>query len=344
MQSGDSSPSSTVHSSGSSQDGVKSDVLSDDLPDGRSNKLGRVYELAIDSLSQLETKVVVLLAECSGLATKEVKQAMKSGAVWVSRGRKNHRRIRRFDARLKIGDRLTLYYNPQVLSSIVDESKLLEDFGDFSVWYKPSGVFSQGSLWGDHCTIQRQVELYFQPSRPAFLVHRLDRAASGLVLLAHGKSMAAKLSGLFENRKVDKFYHAVVLGDAREFAEPKRIELDVDGKAASSIIRCLNVKKIDSAAGLDSGVDGYISLVEVQILTGRKHQIRKHLAALGFPILGDRMYGVSSDAESFGGVFEGAIVDLQLRAFSLSFISPITQSEITIELPESMQLSLDSFE
>jgi len=90
---------------------------------------------------------------------------------------------------------------------------LVEDCGDYSIWNKPSGMLSQGSKWGDHCTIYRWVEKNLQPERAAFVVHRLDRAATGLILLAHKKSVASQFSRLFEKREIYKRYLVKVKGD-----------------------------------------------------------------------------------------------------------------------------------
>ena len=64
-----------------------------------------------------------------------------------------------------------------------------------SIWYKPYGIYCQGSKWGDHHTIHRMAEQQLQ--RPCFIVHRLDRATTGLVIVAHKKKIAAALAALF---------------------------------------------------------------------------------------------------------------------------------------------------
>jgi len=242
-----------------------------------------------------------LLKQHSGLSKQQIKQAMKKGAVWVSESDSGHKRLRRADKTLTAGQQLHLYYDTEVLGLQVDAAVLVADEGDYSVWYKPYGMLSQGSKWGDHCTINRWVEQNHQPQRPAFIVNRLDRAAQGLMLIAHTKSAASALSGLFEKRAITKQYTALVSGWF-----PKELTLDkaIDEKHALS-----------KASLLTYSTETKKSLVSVEIETGRKHQIRKHLSGLGFPIVGDRLYGPDVDKSS---------VNLCLVSTYLAFNCPIT--------------------
>ncbi|NOR36869.1 MAG: RNA pseudouridine synthase, partial [Woeseiaceae bacterium] len=126
---------------------------------------------------------------------------MTHGAVWVTRG-SNTQRLRRAKRALRVDDEIHLYYNAEILAEVPAEPTLVADVDGYSVWNKPYGLRSQGSKWGDHCTVARWAERNLQPERPAFTVHRLDRAANGLILVAHSKKIAAALSELFRERKV----------------------------------------------------------------------------------------------------------------------------------------------
>lgn len=262
---------------------------------------------------EVEGKAVALLASNSGLSNQQVKQVMQKGAVWLETA--GHvRRLRRASRLVKPGESLHLYYDAEVLQQQPAEAELIADQGSFSVWYKPSGMLSQGSKWGDHCTIVRWAEQHLVPERPAFSLHRLDRAASGLILLAHQKKMAAKLSTLFEERKIEKCYRVLVEGCFPDDAEPRVIRQDLDGKPARSVVSVVGYNEKQNR-----------SLLDVVIETGRKHQIRRHLAALGFPVVGDRLYG-AADATSE--------LDLQLTAAQLQFIHPDTGEALSYRLPD----------
>ena len=253
---------------------------------------------------------VGLLSDASGLPKQRIKLAMTQGAVWLTRGR-NTQRLRRAKRKLRKRDELHLYYDAAILAEVPAEPTLVADVGEYSVWDKPYGLRSQGSKWGDHCTVVRWAERNLEPERPAFTVHRLDRAASGLILVAHSKSTAAALSGIFRSRKVEKRYRALVIGDFGEQASPLRVDQPIDGKPAVSEFSLVEVS-----------ADKERSLLDIRIETGRKHQIRRHLAGLGFPVVGDRLYGAGEN--------DGA--DLQLTAVLLAFRCPVSGEKVEYRL------------
>ena len=257
-----------------------------------------------------DQNAVDLLQQASGLAKQRIKFAMTQGAVWLTRA-DHTQRLRRAKRKLREGDELHLYYDEDVLAEIPPEPELVADVGDYSVWNKPYGLRSQGSKWGDHCTVVRWAERHLRPERPAFTVHRLDRAANGLILVAHSKSMAAALSKIFQSRKVEKRYLAYVTGDMSDQPNPLRIEEPIDGRNA-----------VSEVTFEEANADKTQSLVEVRIETGRKHQIRRHLADLGYPVIGDRLYGTGEE--------DG--VDLQLTAYLLAFRCPVSGEKVEYRL------------
>ncbi|HCH58404.1 MAG TPA: RNA pseudouridine synthase, partial [Gammaproteobacteria bacterium] len=192
------------------------------------------------------------------------------------------------------------------------EPDLLLDKKDYSIWFKPAGVFAQGSKWGDHCALTRLVEKALD--RNSFLVHRLDRATSGIMMVAHTKHAARDLSKLFADRKINKTYLAVVEGEFN--TDMLTINEKIDGKSAISHIKLLTFANNRS-------------LLEVRIETGRKHQIRKHLSGINYPIIGDRLYGNADKDHP---------EDLQLQAIQLEFTCPITQQPIQIELSDKRKI------
>ena len=141
------------------------------------------------SIESSEVGSVDLLHQASGLPKQRIKWAMTQGAVWLTRGR-NTQRLRRAKRTLQAGDEIHLYYNADILAEVPPPPMLIADVGDYSVWNKPYGLRSQGSKWGDHCTVARWAERHLKPERSAFTVHRLDRAANGLILVAHPDLMS----------------------------------------------------------------------------------------------------------------------------------------------------------
>jgi tRNA pseudouridine32 synthase/23S rRNA pseudouridine746 synthase len=258
------------------------------------------------------------------LSKAQLKQAISKGALWLTRG-KHTQRLRRVKKMMTPGDQLHFYYNETVLDSEIPKAILISDKLDYSVWYKPYGMLSQGSKWSDHCTIGRFAQQYFSSERAVFVVHRLDKAATGLILVAHSKEAAKALSSMFENRTVndnslDKYYQIIVHGNHSVNEQPQVITTEVDGKSAQSTFQCLSYDKIQDR-----------SLIEVKIDSGRKHQIRVHAASIGLPVVGDRLHGIADKNES---------LNLQLCAVTLSFICPITQIKQDFSLPDELRPKL----
>ena len=140
-----------------------------------------------------------------------------------------------------------------------------------------------------------------------------DRAANGLIVIAHEKNAAAALSKLFQDRQIDKRYQIWVHGQFSEQAtrdNPVKVDSDIDGRSAVSYFTLLNYEAAQDR-----------SLLEVSIDTGRKHQIRRHAALLGFPVVGDRLHGIEGDKE-----------DLQLSAYYLAFKCPYSHSQKKFDL------------
>ncbi len=273
------------------------------------------FEAHID-IRQGGIKAIDWLAEHCDLSRAELKRAMHQGAVWLTRGAT--KRLRRGSKSLRYGDQLHLYYDPQILAEQPQGAELMVDEGCYSVWYKPFGMLCQGSKFGDHCTLYRWAETHLEPERTAFIVHRLDRATEGLILLAHDKRTAAGLAAQFENRQVEKRYRALVRG--RLALDNQLIDEPLNGKPARSRMTTL---------AMDDSRD--CSLVEVVLETGRKHQIRQHLAGLGHPILGDRLYG--------SGGSDG--VDLQLQSCLLQITCPISGDLRTFRVPAERLLGAE---
>ena len=254
-------------------------------------------------------KAIDALSQAPGLpkelSKQKLKDAMTKGACWWTHKGKRLR-LRRATKELKPGVRLELFYDESVLARKPAEPMLLADFGRYTAWFKPHGVLAQGSQWGDHCSLLRMAETRL--TKPCFLVHRLDADAAGLMLIAHDPKAAGALSKQFSERSMTKRYRARVGGllDTKD----QSVDAPVEGKPALSRV-----------STLDTDQNNQTSLLSVTIETGRKHQIRRHLAGLGHPIIGDRLYG------------RPAKQPLQLLAVYLAFDCPLTRQKREIELP-----------
>ncbi len=164
-------------------------------------------------------------------------------------------------------------------------------------------------------------------------VHRLDADTSGILLFAKSPGAVETFSDLFEGRRMEKTYLAVVTGEPKQaewtcrlklVSDPRRIgRMRVDlreGKDAETHFRVLQKKE-------------KFVLIEAKPVTGRTHQIRVHLAESGCPIVGDELYGAKSEGRSLG-----------LRAVRLAYADPFTKRRVEIRAPAEKFLKEFGFE
>jgi len=255
-------------------------------------------------------------AAATGLPKVRIKDAMNKGAAWLKRKGLKKRRIRRAAFPLRPGDALWLCYDPHLLAQIPPRARCLEDVGRYSVWYKPPGLMTQGTAFGDHCSLLRQVEVFFENRREVYLIHRLDREASGLIVFAHDRQSAGELSKRFRCRQVTKDYRAEVLGDLSGTLPQGRIEAPIDGKPAVTEYRYLAPGTLHNT-----------SLLAVATHSGRLHQIRRHLAGIGHPVMGDPRYG-SGNKNSQG---------MKLTAVGIRFECPYRRRRVVFRLPSDIE-------
>jgi tRNA pseudouridine32 synthase / 23S rRNA pseudouridine746 synthase len=261
--------------------------------------------------------VCEFFAHASGLSKSKIKDAMIKGAAWRKR-RGRQERIRRATEPVRAGDVLELHYDERLLTIEPPDAELISDCEYYSVWYKPAGLMTQGTNYGDHCSLLRRAELFFPVRREVFLVHRLDREADGLVLIAHSKMAAAKFSSLFRANQIVKRYRVMVRGSPGPTGYRGVIDLPLDAKPAHTEYRVCSYD-----ADTDAGV------LDVVMKTGRFHQIRRHLDMLGYPVMGDPRYGKNNKNRD----------GLQLTARSLEFVCPFSGRDMVFTVDNQIPAS-----
>lgn len=198
--------------------------------------------------------------------------------------------------------------------------------------HKPAGLLVQGDRSGDPCLVDvAKAWLKETCGKPGNvylgLVHRLDRNVSGVVMLARTSKAAGRLSAAFRDGTVTKHYLAVVLGtppaDAGELTAWLAGEGDAQGvtRAAATPFPGAREAVLRYAVRERSGG---LSLVDVEPVTGRRHQIRAQLALVGCPLLGDVKYGAPDRLPDRR---------LALHAWRLELDHPVGGAPLTITAP-----------
>ena len=259
-----------------------------------------------------------LLADTTGLPKERIKHAMVKGAVWLKRPGSKERRLRKAKFKLQPDDFLQLFYDAGVLAQTPPEPVIIAEHEDYSVWFKPPWLLSQGTRYGDHCSLLRIAE---KSNREIDfkLIHRLDREASGLMILAHNRNAAILLSKMFQEDKIEKRYFAEVTGKPQIGEKGIKLTTPLDDKAAYT--------EILSAF---PGKTAQNTILDIRLHTDRLHQIRRHLVDFGHPVIGDPQFGKSLQRGHY---------ELHLCAWKVSFQSPFTQERTSYQVPRDKRPS-----
>ncbi|HKQ37373.1 MAG TPA: RluA family pseudouridine synthase [Verrucomicrobiae bacterium] len=177
--------------------------------------------------------------------------------------------------------------------------EIIHEDPDLLVINKPAGLACHPTKGDAYSSLISRVRLHVGPEVHPQMINRLDRETSGVTLVAKNTTAALTLRRSWESREVQKVYLAIVHGhvsgdglvDAalgRDDASPVAIRDRVRADGSPSTTQYRVLFRFERA-------EGAFSLLEVQPLTGRKHQIRIHLAHMGYPIVGDKMYGLDEN-------------------------------------------------
>jgi len=243
--------------------------------------------------------------------------------------------------RLNVGDKIQVNIPPTPPQELKPEAiplKIIYEDDDLLVIDKPAGLTVHPAPGHPAHTLVNAILAHFphlaeigDALRPG-VVHRLDKDTSGVMLVAKNSAAQANLSKQFKSHAVTKAYLALVKG--RLEPEEGIIEADIgrDPRHRQRMAVVAEGKEARTDYRVIKYVGGY-TLLEVRPETGRTHQIRVHLAAIGFPVVGDKVYGVKSPhlSRQF------------LHASRLGFRLPSTGEYIEFEsaLPEDLQKAME---
>ncbi len=270
-----------------------------------------------------------LLARLKGVPKSRIYRILRSGEVRV-----NSKRVAASD-RVAAGDRIRV---PPVRVAERDEAipaphfrlPILHEDEALLAIDKPAGLAVHGGSGVAHGVIE-SLRSMRPEARFLELVHRLDRDTSGVLLVAKKRSALTALHEMMRTRAIDKRYLVAVAGRFRNEKQhvrlalakrttaqgEKRVSVSGQGQVAETVFRRL-------ARG------ARFSLLEAELLTGRTHQIRVHLAHLGHPVLGDDKYG---DFELNKRLRKVGLHRMFLHAARLAFTHPLTGAPLVLSAP-----------
>jgi len=270
-----------------------------------------------------------LLARLKGVPKTHVYRIIRSGEVRINSKRAEA------SQRVAPGDRIRV---PPVRVAERDEDvpaphfrlPILHEDEAFLAIDKPSGIAVHGGSGIAHGVIE-SLRAMRPEARFLELVHRLDRETSGVLLVAKKRSALTALHELLRTRDMDKRYLVAVRGRFRN--EMQRVRAALAKRTTASGERHVSVAEDGQEAEtvfrrLGRGAE--VSLLEAELLTGRTHQIRVHLAHLKHPVLGDDKYG---DFELNKRLRKEGLKRMFLHAASLGLAHPATGQALRLEAP-----------
>ena len=257
-----------------------------------------------------------------------IERSLRAGKIKL-----NNKKIKS-SQKIKTNDNIDLYnvefkekvikknikFNPTKNIIKSNEDQIIDNNNDFIVINKSSGISVQGGTKSK----KNLVDIFakskiFQNTKP-YSVHRLDKDTSGVFIMAKKRESAQLLTSLFRLRKVHKTYLAICHGELNKNS----------GEWNDDLIRYDGNKKIiEKAKTLFKVIDknSEASLVELKPITGRKHQLRKQLYAIGQPIFGDTKYKLSN-------FNKGINKNLMLHSYKIRFIINGIKHTYTALLPD----------
>ena len=237
------------------------------------------------------------------LSRNKAKSLLDSRVVFVNG-------VRTWMARhpLRKGDLVEVFKPNPCPAPSLHTIEILAETTDYLVVNKPAGCLSNGKGSAETVLQEQRKESSIRAA------HRLDRDTSGCLMMARNQTAMEAIIPVFRDNKVMKMYHALVAGTIA--GQEQRIDTPLDGVPAITHIRVLSRGRVACH-------------IAARIETGRTHQIRKHLAGIGHPVLGDKQYGTRSPLPD-----ELHRVERQmLHASSLSLPSPMDGRRISAEAP-----------
>lgn len=265
--------------------------------------------------------LALLLSRFNTKGRNKIKKVLTSGQVKV-----NGIVATRHDFPVKSGDTIEINWKAESVKPSFKQLSIVYEDDTIIVINKMSGLLSISAGLATEPTAYRQLRDYVeatQPDKGLYIVHRLDRDTSGLMMFAKTEEVRSKLQRNWKRLITSRKYIALVEGIPSEptgtistyLRESKALKMHVTHDAAEGEKAITHYKTIQSG-------NGY-SLIECELETGKKNQIRVHMADLKTPVAGDEKYGAKTNP----------VGRLALHAAALYFTHPLTHVPMEFKLP-----------
>ena len=175
--------------------------------------------------------------------------------------------------------------------------------------------------------LRDQINQYVYP------VHRLDRKTAGVLLFALDENTQRIMNTEFAEGNIDKKYHAIARGFTSESMEIDYAITNDSGQTQNAITHLITLQQSEIPVSSGKHPTSRYSWVELKPLTGRQHQLRKHMAHIFHPIIGDRPHGCNKQNKFFLENFN--LSEMMLNAVELGFVHPYSKNDIIIKAPYS---------
>lgn len=265
------------------------------------------------------------------IALKKTPEGILKNGIWAY-----------VNEKVSSGDILTINFMEESVSENIVPQKLKIDIvyedEDILVVNKSANMPIHPSQNHYTGTLANALAYYFKEKNEEFVfrcVNRLDKDTSGLTIICKNQLAGGILSDMVAKREIKRTYMAICEDD-ESLPEEGTVNAPIARKEGSSIERIVDFDSGERAIThykvLERNVDKGVSLISLQLETGRTHQIRVHMKHIGHPLIGDGIYGNQESQEN-------KLIERQaLHSYSLEFIHPITLKQLTFkqELPVDM--------
>ena len=260
------------------------------------------------------------LGDCLARLLGEASRRTRKQVLAAGRVRVNGTTVRA-DVRLTVGDAVEIAAKEAVVA-LPAGVRLVHEDDELVVVDKPAGLLTIATVHERERTLYAALTARARPGR-VFIVHRLDRAASGLLVFARSPLAKERLQAQFASHAVERTYFAVVEGRPAQASGTVRSRLLDDAPGRVRETRDPRRGRPAVTHWRVVGAGARHALVEVRLETGRRNQIRVHLAGIGHPIAGDAAYGARTDP----------FRRLALHAHVLGFDHPRTAARLRFVSP-----------